>query len=421
MPIAAFALWAAPGASAATLFADPAGSASGTCEPPDPPCTLQRAVEVEAGNGDEVVLNPGTYVEGANEVTINVAIDLHGAANQTRPTITSTAAGPAVDVDAAGTVVRDLRIEHSMGTNGVALDIQAPATAERVVATSSAHVACLPALDAVIRDSVCTSTAPTGGAAVRFFSSTATSTATLINVSAVATAGNTSAIDLQDGDAAQLTLNAINVIASGSGTAADVSAAATTGTVTINLDHSNYDTEFEPGPGTTVTDPGFGANQVAPPQLSGPGVGDFHQLASSPTIDAGTAGAGLGSADIDGDPRSLGSAPDIGADEFVPAATPPPSGDTFPPDTGIRKGPKKKTFKRHVKFEFGGSEPGVTFECQLDEGGWEPCTSPVKLKGLRRGKHVFAVRAIDAAGNADPTPADRRWKITKKHKKKKKS
>ncbi len=220
MPIAAFALWAAPGASAATLFADPAGSASGTCEPPDPPCTLQRAVEVEAGNGDEVVLNPGTYVEGANEVTINVAIDLHGAANQTRPTITSTAAGPAVDVDAAGTVVRDLRIEHSMGTNGVALDIQAPATAERVVATSSAHVACLPALDAVIRDSVCTSTAPTGGAAVRFFSSTATSTATLINVSAVATAGNTSAIDLQDGDAAQLTLNAINVIASGSGTAA---------------------------------------------------------------------------------------------------------------------------------------------------------------------------------------------------------
>ncbi len=63
----------------------------------------------------------------------------------------------------------------------------------------------------------------------------------------------------------------------------------------------------------------------------------------------------------------------------------------------------------------------MTFECQLDEGGWEPCTSPVKLKGLRRGKHVFAVRAIDAAGNADPTPADRRWKITKKHKKKKKS
>ena len=96
--------------------------------------------------------------------------------------------------------------------------------------------------------------------------------------------------------------------------------------------------------------------------------------------------------------------------------------DTFPPETGIRKGPKTKTDKRKAKFEFGGSEPGVRFECRLDEGlilgAWAPCSSPYTIRGLaRRSNYVFSVRAVDAAGNADPTPADRRWKITKKKRK----
>jgi hypothetical protein len=97
--------------------------------------------------------------------------------------------------------------------------------------------------------------------------------------------------------------------------------------------------------------------------------------------------------------------------------------DSFPPNTGIRTGPQEKTDKRKATFEFGGSEPGVTFECRLDQGvtlgPWVACTSPHRIRGLaRRTKYVFAVRAVDAAGNPDPTPADRRWKVTKKKKKK---
>lgn len=93
--------------------------------------------------------------------------------------------------------------------------------------------------------------------------------------------------------------------------------------------------------------------------------------------------------------------------------------DSFPPDTGIRKGPKQKTDKRKARFEFGGSEPGVRFECRLDEGliqgAWVPCTSPYTIRGLaRRTKFVFSVRSVDVSGNADRTPADRRWKVTKK-------
>lgn len=367
-------------------------------------------------NGDEIVAGPGDYNEGGNALTVATAIDLHGAPGQPPPRILSTA-GAAVDINSDGVLVRDLRIEHSVNPGGVALDISGASTAERVIATSSANIGCLPALGALLRDSICHSTAD-GEAAVRFFynGTEGPSTVTLTNVTAVASVGNSNAIDLSTFDVGEQTLNGTNVIASGSGTAADVSATNNGNSVTINLDHSNYDTENEPGPNTTITDPGSGTNQLALPQFVNAAAGDLHQLASSPTIDAGIAVAGLGAADIDGEARSQGSAPDIGADEFTvpPAASP---GDTFPPDTKITRGPKKKTKKRNVKFEFGGSEPSVTFECQLDDGGWEPCSSPEKLKGLKRTKHVFVVRAIDMAGNVDPTPADRQWKIKKRRKK----
>lgn len=410
-------LAAATPAAADVRFAAPGASGPGPCNPT--PCDIQVAVE-SAGGGDEVIVLPGDYSEGSDKLSVSAPIQLHGLAGQPRPRILSTASS-ALEVTAAGALVQDLRIDHSGGPGGVALDIEAASTADRVVATSSANIACLPAFGAVIRDSVCESTA-TNQAAVRFIYSGAfgptapSSTASLINVTAVATAGNSSAIDMRTMDVGIQTLNATNVIASGSGTAADVSAANGGASVTINLDHSNYDTQNEAGTSATVTDPGSGTNQVAAPQFADPASGEFHEAAGSPTINAGANDGLLGPLDLDGQPRIQGSAPDIGADEFVPPAATTPPGDSFPPDTGIRKGPKKKTFKRHVKFEFGGSEPGVTFECQLDDNGWEPCTSPVKLKGLKRGKHVFAVRAIDQAGNADPTPADRRWKVTKRPK-----
>jgi hypothetical protein len=90
-----------------------------------------------------------------------------------------------------------------------------------------------------------------------------------------------------------------------------------------------------------------------------------------------------------------------------------------PPETKILKGPQKRTRKRKAKFQFGGSEPGLTFECSLDENAFAPCTSPEKFRHLKRTKHVFAVRAVDAAGNRDPTPADRSWTIKKPKRKKK--
>ena len=66
-------------------------------------------------------------------------------------------------------------------------------------------------------------------------------------------------------------------------------------------------------------------------------------------------------------------------------------------------------------FAFRNTDPLARFECKLDSGSFEPCTSPKTYK-VRKGKHSFAVRATDAAGNTDPTPATRSWKVKKKKK-----
>jgi hypothetical protein len=47
------------------------------------------------------------------------------------------------------------------------------------------------------------------------------------------------------------------------------------------------------------------------------------------------------------------------------------------------------------------SEPGARFQCRGAGGGWAPCASPVSAPAGAQ----LSVRAVDAAGNADTTPA----------------
>ena len=91
---------------------------------------------------------------------------------------------------------------------------------------------------------------------------------------------------------------------------------------TINIGNSNYragtvDPQVN-GSGRFIND--LGSNQSADPLFANAAGGDFHQLAGSPTIDAGTADPFNGFSDFDGQPRLIGAAPDIGADEFFVAA-----------------------------------------------------------------------------------------------------
>ncbi|MDX6474629.1 MAG: hypothetical protein QOH95_140, partial [Gaiellaceae bacterium] len=57
------------------------------------------------------------------------------------------------------------------------------------------------------------------------------------------------------------------------------------------------------------------------------------------------------------------------------------------------------------------SEANARFECSLDNAPFTACTSPVSLGLLPDGSHTFRARAIDGAGNVDPTPASYTWTV----------
>ena len=86
------------------------------------------------------------------------------------------------------------------------------------------------------------------------------------------------------------------------------------------------------------------------------------------------------------------------------------SGDTTGPTTSITSAPASLTSSTDASFAFTANEVGSTFECRLDGGGYEGCTSPRAFSGLGDGTHVFRVRATDSSGNTG-TPALHAWRV----------
>jgi hypothetical protein len=85
--------------------------------------------------------------------------------------------------------------------------------------------------------------------------------------------------------------------------------------------------------------------------------------------------------------------------------------DSAAPDTTLDSAPPIFDASDEATFEFSSSEPNSTFECQLDAAGWNLCLSPEHLPLLADGTYTFEVRAIDAAGNVDPTPSSATWTV----------
>lgn len=82
------------------------------------------------------------------------------------------------------------------------------------------------------------------------------------------------------------------------------------------------------------------------------------------------------------------------------------------PQTTITKHPSKTTGSSTAKFKFKSSLPPSTFKCKLDSQRFRSCSSPKAYHNLANGRHTFRVRAKDAFGNVDPTPAKFSWRIT---------
>lgn len=94
----------------------------------------------------------------------------------------------------------------------------------------------------------------------------------------------------------------------------------------------------------------------------------------------------------------------------------------FAPDTTITsKSVPVITQSKSVTFGFTSSQANSTFECAItyqggdlpasEAGGWETCSSPVSYSNLWVGKYTFMVRAKNAIGLTDSTPAIYNWTI----------
>ncbi len=86
--------------------------------------------------------------------------------------------------------------------------------------------------------------------------------------------------------------------------------------------------------------------------------------------------------------------------------------DATAPDTTIVSGPPATTSSSSATFDFSSTEPNVTYECNLDNAGFVPCTDPSTFNNVGAGTHTLLVRAKDAAGNVDATPASQTWTVS---------
>ncbi|WP_422846529.1 IPTL-CTERM sorting domain-containing protein [Acidovorax sp. M2(2025)] len=85
--------------------------------------------------------------------------------------------------------------------------------------------------------------------------------------------------------------------------------------------------------------------------------------------------------------------------------------DTLAPDTSLTSVPPALTSSSSATFAFSSNEGGVSYECSLDGSAFLACGTPTSITGLSDGTHTLAVRAIDGAGNLDPTSATYTWTV----------
>ena len=165
------------------------------------------------------------------------------------------------------------------------------------------------------------------------------------------------------------------------------------------------DDRLDGGPGADTLVGGSGSDS-----LFG-GAGDDSLDLRDGVADSADCGEGLDFASVDQtDP--LGQITGCEVVTVAQVAPPPPPPDT-PPDTRLGKRPSRETDRPTARFGFEATEPGARFRCSRDGGAYRPCRSPKRYRDLSRGRHVFKVRAVDGAGQADPTPAAYRWRVVR--------
>ena len=175
-----------------------------------------------------------------------------------------------------------------------------------------------------------------------------------------------------------------------------------TATMTFDVTFSNYATTFKGQTPSKDFINGDATDQTAAPVFVNAAAGNFREKAGSPTIDKGVNAAANGTADFDGDPRTVNGRTDMGADEFVPAPT---------AVTGVATGISKSgatlngAVNPHTRptsyyFQWGSSKAYGHFTATKSAGnGTIDVPVSAKVSGLAAGKtYYFRLVATSSAG-----------------------
>jgi hypothetical protein len=324
--IAILALVLASGAQATQRYASPTGGTGPEC-PQATPCSLKEAVE-GAKAGDEVIVGGGTYVlsEGLFLPGGTTNVQVHGDTSGPMPRITGTLSSHIAlmgEGEAADSIsYLEFENDANEGVGVYCTGGQLERVRVRVAGFGGIGAFVFPGCTSV-RNSLLLAEG-SNSTALRVgdnFSGNYTLAARGLTAIASGNGSTGASVEFGASSAGSATLELENSIVRGG--EQDLKATGNVnGVATATAIHSNYVT-FKPGTEGKLVD--GGGNQTAAPLFVNAEARDYREAAGSPTIDAGLAGE-LGALDLAGNPRVEGAAPDIGAYEFVPPATPAATG-----------------------------------------------------------------------------------------------
>jgi hypothetical protein len=299
----------APAALAAPRYAAPGGT--GTECTQEKPCELKEAVGA-AKAGDEVIITTGTYEAKSPISTPAVTnVQIHGDPSGPRPKINAAFPGPVLSVNQTGDSLSYVDIENSanVGVGVICLSAKLERVSVRVVGTSATGAYAFG--DCAIRNSLFR-VEGSGSTGIHGAASAPNTSASSRNVTVIASGSLSVGVSAEYNEPLEgsYTLDLQNSIAQGDGQDLKAMAGAK-GAGNIVVNHSNFDSSKGEGDAKVIDG---GGNQSAPPLFVDAENRNYHEVVGSPTIDAGIAGE-LGPLDLDGNPRVLGPAPDMGAFE----------------------------------------------------------------------------------------------------------
>lgn len=308
-------------AQAVPRYASPGGSGIACTQAA--PCKLPEAVE-KAKAGEEVIVGPGAYPLEA-ELAVPASVYVHGELSQPRPKISATLANAVVRTGFGGAHLEYLEVTNTVGSaRGIDCGAGAEVGGVFVSVNGNSAIGVQQEGDCMVRDSVLRASGM-GSAAVLGIEIAGVSTGPIRNLTAIAVGPQSIGVRATGGTfmPSSHTIDVKNVVASGEKADLAATDGGAGGTGTIRVSNSNFDSTSGTPSSKVIDESG---NQTAAPVFVNAAAGDYREAAGSPTIDAGSTDQ-IGTLDADGNPRVVGSAPDIGAFEFVPAVvpTPPPT------------------------------------------------------------------------------------------------